>query len=97
MNITELDMLCKKYARVVFEAAKDSLLNPPFIEVKDRKGLIEDIIDFEIKQSFGSKVLKKYLNSNSLSNDLFIKMISEKIRYYEEIIISTFLSFSRKI
>ena len=58
MNITELENDCKSRARIVFENFKDTLLNHPFIETKINQGIIDDCINFQVKQVYGRKLLK---------------------------------------
>ncbi|WP_435263408.1 hypothetical protein [Tenacibaculum sp. nBUS_03] len=95
MNIVELDLICKKRSREVFETAKYRLINHPFVDTPINQNIINDCIECDIKESLGAKILKDYLSKYSVNkND--IKIIDERIKIYESIVIKTFKVFANK-
>lgn len=94
MNITQLEIDCKINGRKVFENFKHSLLNFP-LDNKISTDVVEAIILFEVKQNYGRKVLKNHINSNLSKKQL--KLISLKIKEYENLIIKTCWVLSRNV
>ncbi|PKH52881.1 hypothetical protein CXF68_20220 [Tenacibaculum sp. Bg11-29] len=96
MNITELDYICKKRSREVFEAAKDSVLNHPFVDTPINQGIINDCIEFEIKQKLGAKIIKDFSVKNNLNNPIHLETINKKTAFYISMVTNTFTAFINK-
>lgn len=93
MNLTLLHQDCKKYARIVFENFKNSVVNYPLENIITEE-VIEEIIEFEIKQQFGRKVLKNHVTGNE--SDVQLKKMQEIVSDYKETIIKTCWNWWRK-
>ena len=94
MNISELDNLCKVEARKVFESFKETILGSPFIEIKNIDGFIQDSINFQVKQVYGTKIMKKYINE--VKSEEQMKYLQNKIKEHENILIKVALNFAKK-
>lgn len=93
----EVEYICELKSREVFERAKDSILNHPFVYTKITKNIFEDIVEFEIKQTLGIKIMK-VISSKQHLNCLFnSELLYSKIEYYKELVISIFTNWVKKI
>ncbi|MCG7502371.1 hypothetical protein MHM83_10855 [Tenacibaculum sp. Mcav3-52] len=94
MNISELDKLCKVEARKVFETFKETILTPPFIEIKNTESFIDDSINSQISQVYGTKIMKTYIEQ--VKSEQQMKYLQNKIKEHKEILIKTALNFAKK-
>lgn len=94
MNVSELDNTCKKEARQIFENFKETILGSPFIEIKDIDGFIQDSINFQVKQVYGIKIMKKYIDK--VKSEEQMKYLQNKIKEHENILINVALNFAKK-
>lgn len=94
MNVSELDNACKKEARKVFESFKETILDPPFLAIIDINGFIEDSINFQVKQVYGTKIMKKYIDE--VKSEEQMKYLQNKIKEFENILINVAINFAKK-
>ncbi|WP_299673283.1 hypothetical protein [uncultured Tenacibaculum sp.] len=79
----------------MFESAKDSLLNHPFVNVKVNQGMIDDIIEFEIKQVLGGKIRNVITKTESLNHIFNSDILQQKIFFYQKLVIETFIAWTK--
>ncbi len=92
MNVSELDTICKAVSRKVFEDAKHSLVNNPF--VTDKPAIVNDCIEFSINQKLGGSILKEFIKKNDFSTTEQLKVVSDTIATYKAIVIKAFHRFA---
>jgi hypothetical protein len=91
MNPVQLEIDCKKVGRTVFENFKHSLNNYP-LEVEITSDTIQTVIDFEINNEFGRKVLKDHITGNE--SKIQLDLIHKKVNEYKTTIVKTCWSWS---
>ena len=91
MNLSDLEYACKKHCRKVFDAAKDSFINHPFVGDIDKEQLAKSCIEFEISQVFKSKINNDF--KDFLNTPRYYNIIQERAQYYERLAIKTFKNF----
>lgn len=95
MDITELENDCKKESRKVFEEFKRCVINHPFVGILIDQDLIEDAIEFQIKQKFGSKILDKYMTQFSTEEQM--QFLTDTVAKYKLQLLAVANNWSKKM
>lgn len=94
MNVSELDLICKKVSRKVFNDAKHDLVNHPFLS--DNPVILDDCIEFCINQKLGGAILKEFAKQNTFSSAEQLEFVSAAIAKYKAIVVKVFHRFAVK-
>ena len=89
--MTQLEYLCKIKSRSIYEGAMHSLNNHPFVNTPINQGIINDCIEFEIKQKHGAAILKEFIKNNNFDTPQLHSIVINRIKWYQNKVIRAFL------